>query len=117
MGAYTNKDCEHEYQYQEGKAGKGLHSRDLSSNKGSKSGCEVLELEVNCATYIISSNHIMSMQIVKPTTSGFIGTILSNVWKVRQGFQRRIYYDDDYYYGKSGKASKGGHYDDNYYYY
>lgn len=41
-----------------------------------------------------------------------MSTILSKVWKVRQGFQRRIYYDDDYYYGKSGKASKGEHYDD-----
>ena len=65
MGAYTIN--------QAGKAGKGLHRRDLSSNKSSKSGGEVLELvEVNCATYSISSNDIMSMQIVKLTKSGFI---------------------------------------------
>lgn len=32
----------------------------------------MVELEVNCATYGIGSNDIMSMQIVKPTTSGFI---------------------------------------------
>ena len=65
MGAYTIN--------QEDKAGKGLHRRDLSSNKSSKSGGEVLELvEVNCATYSISSNDIMRMQIVKLTKSGFI---------------------------------------------